>query len=316
MVGSACERLQQTDADRDDAGNDAALLEVPDEDESANLSEEERLSRKLALYIACIDRSRARIETSWARYVDDIDPESGTPRRKGDAQPFLQAIDKELHPCLEAQERGPKLAPALPEIEAAMSVYLETSTRFAEHTRILHHYYETKTYETDEWAQGKALAPEIASAHQAWMAAAKTLVSAVSDKRDEVEGAMLELIEAREGRSLRWHANHLTIEAKKLRTCLEQPDATAKSCEDELAALRGAHQAFRAHHDAHAAEAAKVFWMLAFETTADELVEEATNVMRALPKAKPKARQEAIDGLVRIHEDLASDHANLKFDFP
>jgi hypothetical protein len=314
-VAAACGRFSQGNEDMDLEDVVQVEQDVHEDAEDDALLDEEKLSRKLDLYAACLDRSQPRIRASWARYVDDIDLKTGLPKRK-DTQPFVYAIDKELDPCLEAEDRGKKLSPPLPDIESTMTAYLEASTRFAALTRKLAAYYEAKAYEADEWSEGKALAPELARAHETWRTEAERLVTAVSTKRDEVEGDMLALIESREGKGLRWHARKLALEAKRFRTCVERTDWTPKECQTKFDALRNAHEAFRAVHDADSAAARKVFWMLAYQTTADEYVEEAATLMRTFAKLKPKTRTDAVDALVRIHDDLASDHANLKFDFP
>jgi hypothetical protein len=316
LAAYGCERLQHAIEEKtDEVAEHDSEADHDDHEEGAGLLDEEKLARKLDLYAACIDRSRARIAASWTRYADDIDPETGLRRRKS-GQPFVYTIGKELDPCHEADERGRKLSPALPEIESAMTAYLEASERYADLTRILHAYYEAEAYDDDEWAQGKELAPELAAAYETWSGAAQQLVDAVSGRRDEVAADMLVLIEAREGKGLRWHAKNLSIAAKTFRKCVERPDWTPQGCQKAFDALREAHDGFRATHDDRLADAKKVFWMLAYQTTADEYMEEAASLMGGFAKAKPKARLDAVDSLTRIHDDLASDHANLKFDFP
>lgn len=313
---SGCEELQQVIEEKVQEGvQDASPKRDLGSAEDASLSDEEKLARKLDLYVVCIDRSLTRIRSSWERYTDDIDPDTGLPRAKS-GKPFLYAIGTELEPCREAAEKGARMDPPLPDIERATAAYLESGRRFADLSRTLHAYYERGDYADDAWAEGKRIAPEFEAAHTRWSSAALELRRLVSAKQDEVDQRMLVLIEQREGRSLRWHANDMVIEAKKFVACVEPPEATAEDCEDAFRALKAAHDGFRAYHDAHESAAGKVFWMIAYQGTVDEYLAEAEELMPKLRKRKPRDRMAALQPLLRVHDDLVSDYNNLWFDFP
>jgi predicted transcriptional regulator len=256
-----------------------------------------------------------RIRQSWSRYRDEIDPQTGLPRRKN-ARPFVYAVDNELAPCQEAVDRGNDLEPDLPEIEQAAVDYLDTGRAFAGHAATLHEYYDDETYAEDDWAKGKETAPEIASAYEAWDAAAQRLDALLSDQKDALDKQMLELVEQREGKSLRWHANKVVIVAREFSDCVSESDAAASACSEPFDALSTVAADFEDQVQKGPAEAKNVFWMSSYAGSVEEYHTAARELVEALREGKPKQREAALEQVQREHEDLVSDYDNLRFDFP
>lgn len=283
---------------------------------SSDAPRAEQLASKLEIHLACLGRSRKRLAGAWDRYAEDVDPERGVPRRKS-TKPFVPEIENELQPCRVAVQRGPKMPPPRPELEAAMSRYLETAEAMAELTRTLHAYYGEAAYETDRWAKSKELGPKFAAAHQAWEDAATELSELLRTAKDETDRAMLSVIEEREGKVLRWHVQNLMVAATDFVRCAQESDGGVRGrCAEPHARLRKAHAGFTKSHDADPEAASAVFWMSAFVGRADDLLEQAQALMSSDGRGAKAGLQGELERLASRYDDLVSAANNLRFDFP
>jgi hypothetical protein len=314
-LASGCDRIEQVIQDKvheevqEQVAEAEKTLPAPS---TGPTTEEEKIAAKLNLYVECTNRSRDRIRESWERYSERVDAKTGVARAK--QKPHIVRIEGELEPCRHAVDQGERMEPALPEIEAAMKSYYASGTELAGYTQQLDDYYENDGPKGDEWEKGKAIAPQLLAAWEAWDAADVALETAVDAKKDENDAKLLALIEAREGKNLRWHAQHVVLAAKTLARCVAVEGTKAATCDDAHGALAAAASDFRAYHDAHAAEAEAVFWMSSFQGAVGTYVTEAEALMRSLRdgKAKPDERQRATDR----YNDLVNAANNLKFDMP
>jgi hypothetical protein len=303
----------------------------------AGLTDDEKLSNKLGLYIECTNRSSSRIRDSWLRYSERV-KEDGTPRQKG-TKPFLYKIDTELTPCEEAVTKGVAAEPPLPDIEKAMASYLEHAKAFAATTVALDTYYEQENYEDDAWAKGKELAPGFAAAFAAWSKADEELDALIDARKDVVDRNMLALVEQKKGKNIEWHSRSYLLEAKAYVNCAtalapppapakapkgkgkkaeapapapEAPKAEAQSCDTSFTALEQAGTGFRSFYDANKEASDAVFWMSAFQTSVDEYLAEAKKLQRALVKGS--APPEQLSKLIEEYNSLISDSNNLRFE--
>lgn len=314
-VLSGCDRLEQ--AIQDKVREEKAELEaeaavgLPAPSTGAK-TEEERVALKLNLYVECTNRSRDRIRESWTRYAERVDAKTGTPRAK--QKPFVYRIEGELEPCKQALEQGPKLEPAMPDVEAALAEYQARGLELAGYTQQLDEYYQRETYKEDAWAKGKEIAPSFQAAFEAWDRADLVLEAAVDARKDDNDVKLLALIEQREGKNLRWHAQRVVLSAKALARCVADVAHKAADCQPASSAFAAAESEFRAYHEAHAAEAEAVFWMSSFQGAAATYAIEAAALMKSLGHGKVKAdeRQRATDR----YNDLVHAANNLRFDMP
>jgi len=310
-----CDRLEQVIQEKvqeevqDELAEAAKTLPPPT---GGQETEEEKIAVKLNLYTECTNRSRDRIRESWERYSERVDPKTGVAKNK--QTPHVVRIEGELEPCRQAVDQGPRLEPALPEIEAAMADYYGRGLEVAGYTQQLDDYYESQGWKTDAWEKAKTIAPSFQTAYDAWDAAAVALESAVEAKKDDNDAKLLVLIESREGKNLRWHAQRVVLAAKAIARCVAVEGTKAAACEEPSAAFATAATEFRAYHDAHAAEAEAVFWMSSFQGAVATYAAEAAALMKSMQdgKVKPEERQRAIDR----YNDLVNAANNLKFDMP
>lgn len=288
------------------------------------LTEDEQLAAKLSLYIECQDRASQRMRDSWQRYDERV-KDDGTPRKKG-VEPYLYKIDSELTPCEEAVAKGPTTAPPMPDVEAVMARWLEHARAFATTTVALDTYYEQESYEDDDWAKGKALAPGFRAAYEAWEAADTELAALIDVRKDVVDRNMLALIEERHGKDLEWHSRNVMLAAKAYVRCAsadpapgrnakptpKAPRAEAEGCTEAFATLEQAETGFRDELEANRAKADGVFWMSAFEVSVADFFAEANKTARPQGKGKPVPAAE-LDRLVDEYDGLVSDSNNLRF---
>ncbi len=325
----------------EEVSQEAAKAAEPAVAEGSGLTDDEKLSNKLGLYIQCTNRASSRIRDSWQRYDERV-KEDGTPRRKG-TKPFLYKIDTELTPCEEAVTKGATTEPPLPEIEKAMASYLEHAKAFAATTVALDTYYEQENYEDDAWAKGKELAPGFAASFAAWSKADEELDALIEARKDVVDRNVLGLVEQRKGKNIEWHSRNYLLDAKAFVRCATAegvaeaapakgkaakgkaakgkaakpepeaaPKAEALGCEASFAALELAGTEFRSFYDANKAAAEAVFWMSSFQSSVADYLSEAKKVQRAL--AKGGVTPEQLNALIEEYNSLISDSNNLRFD--
>ena len=301
MLGTGCDRLSQ--AIENKAEEVAGDMKAGDDGSSAppipEATDNEKLARKLALYVQCTKRASPRMHASWQRYTERA-KDNGTPKKKG-LPPFLYKIDSELTPCAEAARKGPTLEPSLPEIEAAMATYFERAEAFAAHTVTLDEYYEQETYKDDDWAAAKELAPKFQVAGVI-----------VGTRADLVERRVLVDVEERAGRRIEWQSRFVMLAAKDFVRCATAEGAKADGCEYAMNALEKAEQGFRRYYDENRPEADAVFWMNSFQRSVGQYLSGSQAFMKVFRKG-PLKGEESIE-LSRAYDDLVLHSNNLRFE--
>lgn len=294
----------------DDTGAAAGTAD-PTEAPAESRTEVELLHDKLALHTECLERSAGHIDETWGRYAERV-AEDGHPKQKKVA-PYLYEIDSELEPCERAVAEAPEVGPPRPDLEAAQRDYLQTARAFADLTVKLHAYYEREGWTEDDWALSVELAPPFRAAHTSWAEAEATLRERLDREREHNDVAMLDLIEAREGKGLRFHTHALQLAAQAFARCAAAGER--EPCQEQRSALGEAHGTFARVHDGEPA-AARVFWMGSYRATAEAFVAQADAFMtkgggkRGKPPTPPVADVEV------AWARLQRDFAHLDFDFP
>jgi hypothetical protein len=273
------------------------------------LTEQDRMADKLALYHECLRRSRGRIVESWKRWGQGVDAKTGGPKRGG-SRPLVYPVMDDLQPCRRAAIEGPAQAPALPRIEQAAAAYVASATRFAEVAGSLDEYYGAERFKTDAWALGKQLGPELVAAHGAWETALASLSGELEQVRDGLDELRLAQAGSEQGPSMRWHCHRAMLAAKGFERCTRREPLTAGDCDGALATLEGRVTALREWADAHAAEAEQVFWWPSYDAALGDLLEDSEALVAALRKNK---LGDELDALRDHHDEVRAAFDNLRY---
>ncbi|MBL8587344.1 MAG: DUF3829 domain-containing protein, partial [Methylobacteriaceae bacterium] len=99
---------------------------------------------------------------------------------------------------------------------SAMGRYIEAYEAFAPVVTEAEGYYERKDYLVDKMAKGRELHVRLAPAAARYLAARDSLEKAMAGFKSGLDRAELADIERREGRSARWQARNVMIEARPI----------------------------------------------------------------------------------------------------
>jgi len=314
LASGACDDVGEAIQSRVQAEVEARVhideAQMPGTLATPELTEQDRMADKLALYQECLRRSRGRIVESFRRWGQGVDAKTGGPKRGG-ARPLVYPVTSDLQPCRRAAIEGPLQEPALPRIEAAMTAYLGAATRFADVAGSLDEYYGAETFKTDAWALGKQLGPELVGAHGAWETALASLSGELEQVRDGLDELRLAQAGSEEGPSMRWHCHRTMLAAKGLERCTRREPLAAGDCDAAVATLESRVTALRQWADAHAAEAEQVFWWPSYDAALGDLTDDATALGVALGKNKLGTE---LDALRDHHDEVRAAFDNLRFD--
>lgn len=193
-------------------------------------------TEKLNAYVGCINRLSARALESRARYFSWAGKNGPTGKER-----IIYGLYTIYDPadCQKKAEAANALEPRDAALEAAATAYVTAVTALGPLLKEADDYYTQENYKDDKMAKGKALHPRLVAAWDAFASADKNLrdgVEAINDRRKAEE---LVAIEAREGRSARYHVAALMIDAKRV---LRAEDTTTP----DIAAITKALEAYEA----------------------------------------------------------------------
>lgn len=312
----ACDRVGQAIQDRVQAEVEARVhvseAQMPGTLATPQLTEQDRLADKLALYHECLRRSRGRIVESYKRWAQGIDLKTGGAKRGG-ARPLVYPVQGELGPCRRATDEGPLRTPALPAIEAAMAEYHAAATTFAELATTLDEYYGAEAFKQDAWARGKELAPGFIAAWTRWEGAAEALAGELERVRDGLDELRLAQAGSQEGPSMRWHCHRTMLAAKGFERCTRRDPLGAGDCDAALATFDGRLAELRGWAEAHDADADRTFWWPSFDAALGDFAEDAHATVTAL---RGKKFTGDLDALRDHHDEARAAFDNLRFDLP
>ena len=193
-------------------------------------------TEKLNAYVGCINRLSARALDSRARYFSWVGKNGPTGKER-----IIYGLYTiyDTADCQKKAEAANALEPRDAALEAAATAYVTAVTALAPLLKEADDYYTQENYKDDKMAKGRALHPRLVAAWGAFASADKSLrdgVEAINDKRKAEE---LVAIEAKEGRSARYHVEALMIDAKRV---LRAEDTTTP----DIAAITKTLEAYEA----------------------------------------------------------------------
>ncbi|SEH31157.1 DUF3829 domain-containing protein, partial [Rhizobium sp. NFR12] len=104
--------------------------------------------------------------------------------------------------------------PKLPELDAAMTAYVETYQQLAPVIERANKYYERQDYKSDKMADGKAFHKDIAALSPVYEERRKTVDAALRTEKVKLDRASLLALEKAEGKKSRWHVRNVMFRAE------------------------------------------------------------------------------------------------------
>jgi hypothetical protein len=199
---------------------------------------------KMNAYVGCINRLSARAYDSRSRYFSWVGKQGPTGRERNIYGTYTIY---DTAGCRKNVEKANTLEPHDAALEAAASAYADAVGKLEPLLKEADDYYEQQNYKDDRMAKGKALHPRLVAAWNAFAAADRRLRAEVEAINDRQALAKLAEIEQKEGRSSRYYAEALMIDAKRVLRVetADKPDIAAvdKALGDYEATVKAAEQA-------------------------------------------------------------------------
>lgn len=273
-------------------------------------SQPELLANKLSLYLECGRATQALVRQSWRSYREQV-TEEGEIRADGAKVPLVPASAVES--CAKAAKTGRHLQPPQPELEAATVDYTEALSSYAarleEVVGILEAGGSAKKFDPAAALTIHELGPSLDAAYSSWEDASESLTREINETQGRVDTSVLARIEERSGRGAEYYTRAFVIASRPLVRCLTSAPGVA--CESAFFAIEQAHGELHGYLDLHPEEAAKVFWLDHFVTSADQYYEVARALMEKVRASGVGADE--VDAVVDEFNDLLRESGNLNF---
>ncbi len=165
-------------------------------------------------YIGLMNRSLRAVQ-SWNRYTSWVNLKTGPTGRE-------RYIDYGLYSLYDVRDEIAKARaaidkpPMVPELDATMGRYIASYEVLAPLLTSANGYYERKDYKADKMAEGKALHAKLVPAAKTFLAERAELDNHMRGFKSDIDRRSLAAIEAKEGRSARWHVKNVMVEAQRM----------------------------------------------------------------------------------------------------
>ena len=216
-----------------------------------SVSPEQATIRKLNAYVELLNRT-LRAQESLARYRSWVNIKTGPTGRERIIYGLYSLYD--VSDEIAKAETATAQPPTMPELDAEMKSYIAAYQALTPTITEADGYYERQDYRTDKMAQGKALHTKLAVAGPAFLAERKKVDALFKVEKAKSDAAELAAIEARDGRTERWHLPNVMIEARKIVDLLpadEQPQVDMPIFDGALARYADAVKAMDGYSAAH-----------------------------------------------------------------
>jgi hypothetical protein len=295
------------------------LFEAAPQEEAADRNVEidpadyaEHVDAKLRRSSACRDVLASIMVESWDRYTDQVG-DDGKPKHRREGV-YLRALgDNVFRSCRRVIDAA-SAPPAMPVIESLLVHSVESAVRYAELTRELALYLDSRNSRDDDWATLTRIDMQLRVAHADWLTADHALQQAIDVRHIENDSILLGVLEVRRS-PLEVTSRKLMIRARPMVRCLTDDKLlTVASCKPMHDAFEQAATEFAQMYTAQRAAADKVFWMAAFASDVEEFRAIAKDTMNRLGPRKPKPGE--LQPLTDGYSSLVRDAETLDFDFP
>ncbi len=208
---------------------------------------------KFDAFVGYMNRSLRSVD-SLARYRSWVDMRRGPTGRERIVYGLYAPYD--LTDERAAAEAALAAPPSLPDLDDAVRAYVAASDALSPVLVKADGYYGRGDYKLDGMAGGRAMHADIAALGGAFLAARDRLEAVMRTEKLALDRIRLATIEAREGRSARWHVADVMMTGKMALDALDSRDAGSGSRVDVPAfdaAMAGFGEAVKAMDDYAAA---------------------------------------------------------------
>ena len=252
-----------------------------------DVSPEQATVRKLNAYASLLNRT-LRAQESLDRYRSWVDMKTGPTGRERIIYGLYGLYD--VRGEIVKAEAAMAQPPAMPDLDGAMKSYIAAYQVLAPTITEADSYYERQDYRTDKMEQGRALHAKLAVAGPAFLAERAKVDALFRVEKEKSDAAELAAIEAREGRSARWHVANVMTEARKVMDLLPA-DAKPVVTMPAFEAALGRYAAAVKDMDGYSAANPNAFHV--FESQPRSLLGKLREFDAKLVKAKGDARRGA-----------------------
>ena len=252
---------------------------------------------KMNTYVEFLNRA-LRASESLQRYASWVDMKKGPTGKERIIYGLYSLYD--VRSEIDAVKAASKQEPAFPELDTAMSAFVETYQQLAPAIERANKYYERQDYKSDKMAGGKALHAEIAALAPVYLERRKTVDAALRTEKVRLDRDALAALEKAEGKKSRWHVRNVMLHAEAMMDLMpsnETPVVDMTAFDKALGEFAAAVREF----DDYSLQHPNSFHV--FESRPASLLSKLREFDEKLGKAKGDARKGAGEDLTWLVSD-------------
>ncbi len=177
---------------------------------------DEAMQEKIDGYILCLNTLSAPVHATRSRYFSWVNPKTGPTGKERVVLGLFDLPNDKVSKCTQGVARSNALPPKEPKIEAAGNEFARTVAELDAIVDEVFTYYETKGFQSDRFAKGKAVHPRLIAAFNAFSRADSNLHSTLDGITKPLSQRSLARIEREEGKKFRFHRKHVLLTAREL----------------------------------------------------------------------------------------------------
>lgn len=194
-------------APKADIKADIGLKEIPDGQTEAYVGKSNAVVELLNVSL--------RASESWRRYLSWADVKRGPTGKERIIYGLYSVSDSSAKDAIAEARKGAGAEPAIPPLDGATKELADAFEVLFPIMNEAEAYYERKDYLYDKMKGGKELHAKLVPAALAYLAAREKAKDLQEQLKEMLDTHQLARLEASEGKSVRWHARHTTMLAKK-----------------------------------------------------------------------------------------------------
>lgn len=280
----------------------ANLSKISQRLNSGPSAESAALSKKLGLYVDCLNSVDRGLHSAADEYMRKVDRAKG-PQPGREPSLFTR---NEVEPCYAQLQQGMAAPPALAELDAAAQSYLAALQKLAPVLKDANEYYRQEDYKDDKYAKGKQLHAPLVAAFAEFGKASDEFHAALDVEDVRYKERELAEIEQQQGRKLSYLHRVVMLRAKQLVKLGEADPIDPAKYQPALDAYTQAVEEASAYFNAHRTELGdRVSCWQTVERAARDFLKEGKEKMRNFrDNKKPSPGLYSSDRFVDEYNDL------------